>query len=123
MSDETYESLKDHFEEEKEVDKEPAEDCEGYPYVIVRSKDAGAFAGYLKNRDDGEVTLLKSRRLWYWDGAASLSQLSVDGVSKPKNCKFPCEIKGEHEIIGVCEIIPCTRKAQKSINKVKIWRS
>lgn len=33
--------------------------------------------------------LKNARRLWYWDGAASISQIAVDGVSKPENCKFP----------------------------------
>jgi len=94
---------------------------EGMPYVIVRSGRAGVFAGNLKERDGQMVILLNSRRLFYWDGAASLSQLSQEGVTKPQNCKFPCEIP-EHTIFEVIEVLPCTEKAKKSIAEVAIWK-
>ena len=55
----------------------PAEKDDGMEYVVVRSCDAGCFAGYLKKKEGGEVTLKRARRLWYWDGASSLSQLAV----------------------------------------------
>jgi hypothetical protein len=53
------------------------------PYVIVRTYSAGAFAANLVSRDGKEAKLANARRLWYWDGAASLSQIAVSGVSKP----------------------------------------
>ena len=82
---------------------------------------AGVFAGYVKSEVGQEVEMLKARRLWYWDGAASLSQLSVDGVSKPQNCQFPCEVDSV-KLKQVIEIIPCTSKAEKSIKGVPIWK-
>lgn len=94
---------------------------EGLPYVIVRTARAGVFAGFLKSRDGQEATLQNSRRLWYWDGAASLSQLSQEGVSKAQNCKFPCE-EPEKTVFEVIEIIPATEKAKKSIAGVPIWK-
>ena len=102
----------------------PAKTAElnGMPYVIVRTNSADVFAGYLKSREGNEGIMLRSRRLWYWDGAASLSQLAVDGVSKPENCKFPCEIEGEHTLINIIEVISVTKKAQESINSVSIWK-
>ncbi len=90
------------------------------PYVIVRTYSAGVFAGYLEKRKGQEVTLSKARRLWYWDGASSLSQLSVDGVSKPENCKFPCEVPTV-ELLQAIEILPVSIKAKKSIASVKVW--
>ena len=89
--------------------------------VIVRADRAGVFAGILVSRKGSEVVLKNARRLWYWDGAASVSQIAVDGVSKPENCKFP-ESVTEILIMGVIEIIPMTEKAVKSINAVAIWR-
>lgn len=89
-------------------------------YVIVRTYSAGVFAGYLKNHEGKQVELLKVRRIWYWDGAASLSQLAMEGVSKPTNCKFPCEVN-KVILTETIEIIPCTEKARKSIKDVKIW--
>jgi hypothetical protein len=107
-----------------EKGSEKAKDYKGMTYCVIRTYSAGVFAAYVEKKwvENGLMCALlqKSRRLWYWDGAASLSQLSQEGVKKPNNCKFPCEIN-DHEIAGVIEIIPCTKEAQESINKVKIW--
>jgi hypothetical protein len=90
-------------------------------YVIVRTYSAGVFAGYLTSRKGEEVELKDARRLWYWDGAASLSQLAVDGVSKPENCKFPVEVPSI-TLTQAIEIIPATKKSQGSIKNVKVWQ-
>jgi hypothetical protein len=90
-------------------------------YVIVRTYSAGVFAGNLESRNGQEVILKNARRLWYWDGAASLSQLAVDGVSKPENCKFPCEVE-QIQLLQAIEILDVTEKARKSIAGVKIWK-
>lgn len=92
------------------------------PYVIVRTYSAGVFAGFLESRKGQEVKLSKARRLWYWKGAASLSQLSVDGVSCPNECKFPCEVPIV-ELLQAIEILPVSDKAQKSIESVPVWKS
>ena len=102
------------------INKE-AERFDGMDYVIVRTYSAGVFAGYLASKNGKEVQLINARRLWYWDGAASLSQLAMEGVSKPENCKFPCEVKSI-TLTETIEVIDCTRKAQKSIAEVKIWK-
>ena len=62
---------------------------ENLRYVIVRTYSAGVFAGNLESRNGREVVLRSARRIWYWDGAATLSQLAMEGTSKPENCKFP----------------------------------
>lgn len=95
---------------------------DGMEYVIVRSYDAGVFAGYLKERDreNNIVVLANARRLWRWSGAASLSQLAVDGVANKNDCKFPCEVEWV-ELSRVCEILPTTEKAKKTIDEVVIW--
>ena len=56
--------------------------------VIIRADRAGVFFGTLTAKEGSEVTLTNVRRLWYWDGAASLSQLAVNGVTNPSACKF-----------------------------------
>jgi|SRR5579884_974284 len=90
--------------------------------VIVRSKSAGVFAGFLKSRNGNEVVLTNARRLWRWYGAASLSQLSVEGVSDPNNCKFPVAVP-EVTLLEVIEILPVSEKARASIDAVKVWRA
>lgn len=97
-----------------------APSVDGLKYVIVRTYSAGVFAGYMKERNGKEATMVNVRRIWYWDGAASLSQLATDGTSKPATCKFPCEL-AEIELTEVIEVIPVTAKAQKSIAGVKVW--
>ena len=99
-----------------------ADKLDGLDYVILRTESAGVFAGYLKSRKNKEAILLRSRRIWYWSGAASLSQLAVEGTSSPDKCKFPCELEGEHTLINVIEVIPVTSKGQKSIMEVSIWK-
>ena len=89
--------------------------------VIIRADRAGVFFGTLKEKNGNEVTLTDARRIWYWDGAASLSQLAVDGTSKPSRCKFTVTVP-EMTVLGVIEIIPCSDKAIKSIEGVAEWR-
>ena len=95
-------------------------DLDGLPYCIVRTYSAGVFAGYIKERNGKEAIVLKARRLWYWDGAASLSELAMHGVAKPANCKFPCEVTSV-ELTEVIEVIPATVKARESIEGVPVW--
>lgn len=99
-----------------------AEQLDGKKYVIVRTYSAGVFAGYLNSRNGQEVELFKARRLWYWEGAASLSQLAVDGVSKPQKCKFPEEIP-VLLLLQAIEIIGVSEKAKKSIDSVSVWKA
>lgn len=90
-------------------------------YCIVRTYSAGVFAGILASRDGKEAIMTDARRIWYWSGAASLSQLAVDGTSDPKNCKFPVALP-EILVTEVIEIIPATEKAEKSIREVPVWK-
>ena len=89
-------------------------------YKIVRTYSAGVFAGYLESRNGKEVVLRNARRLWYWDGASSLSQLAMEGVKRPENCKFPCEVD-TILLLEAIEIIDCTEKARLSLAMVPVW--
>ena len=101
------------------VEKQPEVTAD---YVIIRTYSAGVHAGYLKSRNGKEVVLTDSRRIWYWDGAASLSQMAVDGVSKPENCKFAVVLP-EIILTEAIEIISCTKKAKLCIEAVKEWKA
>lgn len=98
----------------------PAPNLDGMEYCMVRTYSAGVFAGYLENRSGKEAVLRNARRIWYWDGAASISQLATHGTSKPENCKFPCAVD-KVILTEVIEIIPITEKAKKSIDEVRVW--
>ena len=89
-------------------------------YVIVRTYSAGVFAGILDQRDGQEVELTNARRIWYWSGAASLSELAQRGTSKPKDCKFPAPVD-RVLLTQVIEILSTTEEARKSIDEVIAW--
>ncbi|MFA6889338.1 MAG: hypothetical protein WC254_07625 [Candidatus Woesearchaeota archaeon] len=75
----------------------------------------------MESKKEQEVVMLNARRLWYWDGAASLSQLAMEGTSKPENCKFPCPVS-KIELLNVIEILDVTEKAKQSIEGVALWQ-
>ena len=88
---------------------------------IVRTDRAGVFFAEIESRNGSEAELKNARRLWYWSGAASLSQLANEGVTRPDVCKFTVTVDS-CTVLGVIEIIPCTEKAVKSINSVPVWK-
>ena len=90
------------------------------PYVIVRTYSAGVFAGTLESRTGKECVMTGVRRLWYWVGAASLSQLAMTGTSKPESCKFPIEVE-RITLTEAIEILDVTPEARASIAAVKPW--
>ena len=90
-------------------------------YVIVRTYSAGVFAGNLEFQKKQRVVLTNARRLWYWDGAATLSQLAMTGTEAPHNCKFPTPV-GRIELLEAIEIIETTDAARKSIQEVPVWK-
>ena len=90
-------------------------------YYIVRCDHSGVFAGNIKHREGREVTMTNVRRLWYWSGAASLSQLALEGVKKPGNCKFTVTVS-ELVVLDAIELIPCTAEAEACIKGVPEWR-
>lgn len=89
-------------------------------YVIVRTYSAGVFAGEIESRNGQEVVLRNARRLWYWAGAASLSELAQRGTSKPTSCKFPVAVD-RVELLQAIEILDVTNAALLSLNEVPIW--
>lgn len=107
------------------VSNKMSEPVEGMKYVLIRSVASGVFFGYLKSEkftESGKVVVLKNaRRVYQWYGAATLSQLAIDGTSRPNDCKFP-EAVNEIEIVNVIETIELTEKAKNSLNSVKVWK-
>lgn len=88
---------------------------------MVRTYSAGVFLGTVAARDGKEVTLTNARRIWYWEGAATLSQLATDGTSNPRACKFPTPV-AEVVLTEAIEFIPATEAAIASIAEVPEWK-
>lgn len=124
MSQEKIETIKfndvEYVRKDSIISKQ-AESLDGMKYVIVRTFSAGVFAGYLKCRNGKEVSMVNARRLYQWAGAASLSQMAVDGTNKPTACKFPVEVPNL-ELTEAIEILECSEKARLSIKEVPVWK-
>ena len=87
---------------------------------IVRTRSAGVFFGEIASRNGQSVVMSNARRLWYWDGSASLSQLAQTGTSKPNGCRFPIAVDCV-EVFEVIEILDVTASAAASIDSVEVW--
>lgn len=94
---------------------------DGKKYVIARTYSAGVFAGYLESENGQEVVLVNARRLWQWAGAASLSQMAMEGTSNPSGCKFPQEVD-RVKLYQVIELLDAPEKCRKSIAGVNVWK-
>lgn len=88
---------------------------------IVRGKDSGVFFGEIAERNGQEVLMKNVRRLWYWDGAASISQLAKEGTVRPENCKFTVTVD-EVLVLDAIEIDKCSDKAIENIKAVAEWK-
>ena len=92
-------------------------------YCVIRSYDAGVFVGKIiawsaKTRT---VDLEDVIRIHSWSGAASLSQLSIEGVKDPENCRFSMAVENQ-SVENVIERIPCTDAALQNIKGVSTWK-
>lgn len=91
-------------------------------YVLIRTFSAGVFAGTLESRNGQEVVLTDARRIWFWAGAATLSQLAVDGTGQPGKCRFPVAVP-RVLLTEMVEMLDVTPKAEASIRSVPIWKA
>lgn len=121
-SDSIYINGEEYVKKTSVTSDKPAVSTEGLPCVLVRTYSAGVFVGYLKSRTGREVELVKARRIWYWEGAASLSQLAQSGTTKPGSCKFPEEVN-KVLLLEAVEILDVTEKAKATIDSVKVWKA
>lgn len=82
-------------------------------YVIVRSGQAGVFAGVLDAVDGDQVILAESRKLWSWTTAKGIAVQAIaeHGLKDGRLTELvPVQLVG-----GVHEIVPASALAEKSI--------
>lgn len=90
---------------------------------IVRTQNAGVFFGEIEelNTQERFVIMTNARRIWYWEGASSLSELAQYGTANPEECKFPCTVD-KVQLFEVIEILNVTEEAAVSIDGVSEWK-
>jgi len=100
----------------------PAKEVDGLKYCVIRTYSAGVHIGYVKEFSEQQVTLINARRLHYWENAASLSQVAVDGCAgKDKGTRFSV-IVPEILLTDFIEMIPCTEKAKTVLEGIEEWK-
>lgn len=89
--------------------------------VIVRCENAGVFFGTLKEYDPfaREAVVGDVRCIHYWERAAGLPQVAMDGVGSNSRLTM---VVPEMAVMGVVELIPCSDKAIANLEEQKIWK-
>lgn len=78
-------------------------------YVVVRTVSAGVHVGIVQELDKDICMLSSSRRIWSWEGAFTLSEISKNGLAETSKLSVAVD---EIYLTGVVEIIPCTYTAR-----------
>jgi len=90
-------------------------------YVIVRGNRSGVFAGVLESQEGQKVVLSGVRRLWRWQGATECLQIAMEGVKRPKDCRFTMTAESI-TLLDAIEVIPATAAAEANIKAVPVWK-
>lgn len=85
---------------------------------LVRSYDAGVYFGTVTAVDGETVRIENVRNIWHWEGASCLSQIANDGISDGR----VSQIVSTMVLNRCCQIIPCTDKAIKNLESIKVWK-
>lgn len=90
---------------------------------IVRCYGAGVFFGEVRevsgDANGLNVRLANARKVWYWDGAAAVEQLSQDGCND--RSKLTVAVP-ELVVANAIQVIPCTEKAIANLEAQREWR-
>lgn len=87
---------------------------------LIRSYDAGVYFGTVRKVDSDIVYVEDVRNIWYWEGAACLSQIVNDGV---KDSSKISQVVKSMTIGNVCQIMPLEDKAIENLYGQKIWKA
>ena len=90
--------------------------------VLIRSYAAGVFFGTLVSEQftvAGKIVILgNSRRIHYWEGAASLSQVAQEGIKSGRVAM----VEPAKEIVNVIETTPLSEAAILNLENQPVWK-
>ena len=103
--------------------QEATEEQDGRRYCIIRTYSAGVFAGYIdiESIKEKAAYIYDSRRIFYWTGACSLSQLATEGSKDLDNCKIAVNVS-ETFLSEIIEVIPCYAAPKSDIQGANEWK-
>jgi len=82
------------------------------PYVVVRTYSAGVHVGELVSQKGPEVVLRNTRRIWFWKGARTLSEMAVSGIGDGSKVSV---VVSENRLTGAIETLATTRAAEANL--------
>lgn len=90
--------------------------------IIARIERAGVFHGILDYKD-AEITRMKDvRRIYYWKGALSVTDMAVNGILNDSQVTIPASVV-EFETPQVVELIECSNISSEIIENIKPWKA
>ncbi len=84
-------------------------------YCIIRTYSAGVHCGFLKSIDGCEVLIEQCRQIYFWKGAFTLRELSLNGVAEGSKITAPVPVNSLTKI----ELIPVSEEASKLLQGYK----
>lgn len=87
-------------------------------YVVVRTLNAGVHVGELVEHEPATkvAVLANVRRIWRWQGANTLNEISLHGVAEGSKVSEPAELNTLSDVI---EVIRATDEARKNLESAK----
>ena len=89
--------------------------------IIARIDRAGVFHGTLDHIDNDIIRMTDTRRIYYWNGALSVTDMAANGLTGGK-ISAPVT-KVEFMTDKVIELNECSDNANISIESIKVWKN
>ena len=89
--------------------------------VIARIERAGVFHGTLDYIDSDIVRLKDARRIYYWRGALSVTDIAAKGITDGKVTIPVATVEFLSD--KIVELNECSEEASKSIEAIKPWKN
>ena len=89
--------------------------------VLVRDNGAGVHVGTLAEIDtaSGRIVLNDARKVWYWEGAASVHGIAARGLCQYKSKVAPTVARVES--FDAVEVVAMTSEAVESVMSCPEW--
>ena len=88
--------------------------------IIARIERAGVFHGTLDYLDAEIIRMKDVRRIYSWEGALSVTDMAVNGISRGKITP-PVSVV-EFMSNNIIELNKCSEKATRSIESIQTWK-
>ena len=89
--------------------------------IIARIDRAGVFHGTLDYIDNEIIRLKDARRIYYWNGALSVTDMAAKGITGGKVTVPVTTVEFMSD--KIVELNECSDEATKSIEAIKPWKN